>query len=114
MRRILLTLTLLTALSSCSNVLMYKHKRYYTEQNTIQNDTVFQLCQDVYYNPQKRGWKVIDAWHNRYLCLTFLDTNTAKTKKILNIETDTLIVTTKYGVTSVWDWNENADYTIKG
>lgn len=97
---------ILTILVSCSrpNLLTYKYKRNYSENSVIGKDSPFKLYQTVCYN--KRG--VIDEEFCYDLTLKFIDTNAAKTKRILDLQSDTLIVKAEYGIFSVWNWgNEN-------
>jgi len=112
-KRLLFLFTLLILFTSCSNLLLlrYNFKKYHAKQcNYIRNDTIFRLEQIVFYNKPN----VIDSWFARGLFFTFLNTNAAKTKKILDLETDTLIVKTEYSGWSVWDWSENESNKIKG
>lgn len=107
MTRLALTYLIISlVLTSCvsSNVLTYQKRKYYTENNIITSDTIFKLYQNACYN--KPG--VIDEEFCYYLKLTFIDTSAAKTKRILDLETDTSIVRSEYGIFSVWNWsNEN-------
>lgn len=92
--------------TSCvgSNVLTYKTKTHYSEDNVISSDSTFKLIQRVCYNKPR----VIDEEFCYVLKLTFLDTTAAKTKQTLNLQTDTNIVKVEYGIFSVWNWsNEN-------
>ena len=114
MKRLVLIFTVLIAFCSCcSPILRYKlatkNKQYYKEENTIENDSVFGLCQKVSFCPP-----IIDGGHVSHFCLTFLDTNAAKTKKVLHLETDTLIVKAKYDFWSVWFWGGYKYDKIKG
>lgn len=104
MIRLLQTFILLTILTSCirTNVLTYKHRQYFKERSIITSDSIFELYQDAYYNVPH----IIDEEFAYYLTLKFLDTTVAKTKKILNLMTDTLIVKSNYGVFSVWNWSD--------
>lgn len=104
MTRTILTFSILTILtSSClKNVLTYKHRKFYNEKSIIKNDTPFTLNQNVCYNRPD----IIDEEFCYDLTLIFLDTALAKTKKILNLATDTLILKSQYGRFSVWDWEE--------
>lgn len=107
MTRVLLTYFILAILTSCSrtNVLNYKHRRFYKEKSTITNDTPFKLYQRVCYN--RPG--VVDEEFCHCVTFIFLDTAAAKAKKTLNLDTDTLIVTANYGISSVWNWGEESN-----
>lgn len=104
MPRVILTYCILTILASCSrtNLLTYKHRKFFKEDSLIKSDTTFTLYQTVCYN--RPG--VIDEEFCYELTLTFLDTAAAKAKKILNLATDTLIVKSRYGAFSVWNWGD--------
>lgn len=104
MTRLVLTYFILTILTSCSrtNLLTYKHRKYSKENSIITSDTTFKLYQHVCYN--RPG--VIDEEFCYYITLIFSDTTAAKTKRSLNLETDTLIVKAQYGVFSVWNWSD--------
>jgi hypothetical protein len=104
MTRVILTYFILTILTSCSqtNLLRYRHKKHYKENSIITSDTTFKLYQNVCYN--RPG--VIDEEFCYELTLTFIDTVAAKTKKILNLATDTSIVKSRYGIFSVWNWED--------
>jgi hypothetical protein len=104
MKKLILTNCILIILAPCSqtNLLTYKHKKYYSENSIITSDSVFKLYQNVCYN--RPG--VIDEEFCHELTLTFLDTTAAKIKKILNLATDTLIVKSHYGIFSVWNWDD--------
>ena len=104
MKRLVLILTVLAIFCSCcQNVLTYKNRKYYSEDNTIKVEgyNVFKLCQESNYHKPY----VIDGGFSRRLYLTFLDIDAAKTKNNLNLETDTLIVQAKYDFWSIWVWN---------
>ena len=90
----------MTILASCSrtNLLNYKYRIHYEENSIITSNTTFTLYQNVCYN--RPG--TIDEEFCYDLTLTFLDTTAAKTKKILNLETDTLIIKSRCGKSSVW------------
>lgn len=110
MARIVLAFFIFTAFASYSqtNLLTYKHKRYYTENNVIATDTVFKLRQSVYYNRPD----VIDEEYCYSLYFTFIDTAAAKQKKIISLAIDTLIVNSSYSEFSVWNWaRENTKVT---
>lgn len=102
---------IVTFIFSCTknNVLLYKHKKYYKENNIITSDTIFTLYQKVCYN--KPG--VIDEEFCYSLKLEFLDTNLAKSKRIIDLQSDTLILKASYGLFSVWNW-ENEETRISG
>ena len=102
MKRLILTYCILTILTSCSrtNLLTYKNKKFYEENSIILSDTTTKLYQRILYN--RPG--IIDEEFSYDLTLTFLDTAAARTKKILNLETDTLIIKSRYGVFSIWNW----------
>ena len=104
MTRLILTYCFLTILtSSCrTNLLTYKHKKYYKENSIITSDSTFKLYQNVCYN--KPG--VIDEEFCFDLTLKFIDTTAAKTKRILDLQSDTLIVKAGYGIFSVWNWSD--------
>jgi hypothetical protein len=112
MKKILPLFAFFVVFVSCDSLYIFlnNQKIRCTKHNTIQNDTIFRLEQTIYCNIPN----TIDAWSYRMLYLTFLDTNAAKMKKILNLKTDTLIVKTEYRGWSVWDWDEDADYKVKG
>jgi len=94
----------LTILTSCSrtNLLTYKHKKYYKENSIITSDSTFKLHQNVCYNRPS----VIDEEFCYDLTLKFIDTTAAKTKRIIDLQADTLIVKAGYGVFSVWNWSD--------
>ena len=103
MKKLVLIFTILALFCSCcQNILTCKNRKYYSEDNTIKIDdeNVLRLCQRVNYNP-----RIIDGESSRRLYLTFLDIDAAKTKKSLNLKTDTLIVQAKYDFWSIWIWN---------
>jgi len=104
MKRLILTYCILAFLTSCSqkNLLTYKHKKDYKENSIITNDTIFKLYQSVCYN--RPG--VVDEEFCYSLTLKFIDTSAAKTKRMLDLQTDTLIVKAGYGIFSVWNWGE--------
>lgn len=104
-------LVIVLLLTSCfnSNVLTYKNRTHYLEQSSISSDTTFQLTQSICYNEPQ----VIDEEYCYTLKLTFLDTFTAKTKRILDLETDTTIVKAEYGKFSVWNWSSENNH-VKG
>ncbi len=89
-------------MTSCShtNLLTYKHKKYYKENSIITNDSIFKLYQNVCYNRPR----VIDEEFCYELTLKFIDTSAAKTKRTLNLQADTLIVKASYGIFSIWNW----------
>lgn len=91
-------------MTSCSgtNILNYKYKKRYHENSTIRSDESFTLIQSVCFNePRVRDEEFCYTLH-----LIFLDTIAAKTKKNLNLETDTLIVKSSYRIFSVWNWED--------
>ena len=102
MTRLLLIFILPITLASCvsTNVLTYKHRKHFKERNIITSDSIFTLYQDASYNRPN----IVDEEFSYYLDLTFLDTTVAKTKRILNLATDTTIVKGHYGISSVWSW----------
>ena len=104
MTRVILTYCFLTILTSCSqaNLLTYKHRKYYKENSIISSDSTFKLNQNACYN--RPG--VIDEEFCYDLTLKFVDTSAAKTKTILDLQTDTLIVKAGYGIFSVWNWSD--------
>ena len=104
MIRIVLIYCLGLILASCGhpNLLNYKRRKYYEENSIIKKDSIFELYQYVLYN--RLG--IIDEEFCYNLTLTFLDTAAAKTKRILNLATDTLIVKSSYGRFSVWNWSD--------
>lgn len=91
-------------MTSCSqtNLLTYKHKKYYKDNSIITSDPTFKLYQNVCYNNPG----VIDEEFCYYLTLKFIDTTSAKTKMIIDLQTDTLIVKAGYGIFSVWNWSD--------
>lgn len=99
----LIGLILTVILLSCSstNVLSYRHKKYFEEGSEFylhrygpSADSVFTLSQWVRYdNP-----KSIDEEYVEGLTLKILDTVAAKRKVILNLSTDTTIVKSYYGL----------------
>lgn len=96
---------MLTILASCcsrTNLLTYNYQKYYEENSIITSDSTFKLYQNICYN--KPG--VIDEEFCYYLTLKFTDTTAAKTKRILDLQTDTLIVKAGYGIFSVWNWSD--------
>jgi len=110
MKKVIVIFTVLAIVcTSCQNVLTYKNRKYYSEHNTIENNNNFKLCQSIDYRPG-----IIDGGHAYLFCLTFLNIDSAKVKKVLNLKTDTLIVKSDYSVWSAWDWNEDANYKTKG
>lgn len=90
--------------SACSptNQLHYKCRRHFYEENVIRIKPPFTLSQDICYNRPR----VHDEEYCHTLTFTFLDTTAAKAKRVLNLETDTAIVNTDYGVYSTWLWGE--------
>lgn len=104
MKKLILTYFILTILTSCSqtNLLTYKHKKYYKENSIITNDSIFKLYQNVCYNRPR----VIDEEFCYGLTLKFIDTSAAKTKRTLDLQADTLIVKAGYGIFSVWNWSD--------
>lgn len=99
-------LIIILVFTSCfgSNVLTYKTKTHFSEDNIISSDSTFKLNQRVCYN--KPG--VIDEEFCYELKITFLDTTAAKAKQTLDLQIDTNIVKVDYGIFSVWNWsNEN-------
>ncbi|MEI8204717.1 MAG: hypothetical protein WCH34_16985 [Bacteroidota bacterium] len=101
----------LTILISCNvtRVLNLKHRKYYTERSIISSDTLTTLIQMVSYNVPH----VIDEEFSYELIFKFIDTTAAKTKRILNLETDTAIIKTIYDIASVWNWEEET-YSLRG
>ena len=69
----------------------------------------FTLYQDIGYNSPG----VIDEEFSYTLNLIFLDLATAKTKKKLDLTRDTAIIRSKYGVFSVWNWDDE-DNKVSG
>jgi hypothetical protein len=83
-------------------LLTYQHKKYYKENSIITSDSIFELYQNVCYN--RPG--VIDEEFCYVLTLKIIDTSAAKTKGILDLQADTLIVKAGYGIFSVWNWSD--------
>lgn len=102
--RIILSICILTIFTSCGrfNLLTYKNKKYYTENSIITKHATFELYQHVCYNRPN----MIDDEFCYYLKLNFVDTSAAKAKKIINIQTDTSIIHVKYGIVSIWNWED--------
>jgi hypothetical protein len=110
MTRLVLTYCILTILASCSrtNLLTYKHKKNYKEKSIITSDPNFKLDQNVCYNRPA----VIDEEFCYHLTLKFIDAAAAITKRILDLQADTLMVKAGYGTVSVWNWSdENSKVT---
>ena len=91
-------------LSSCvgSNVLTYKDREHFKENSVITSSTTFKLYQHACYNKPE----ILDEEFCYYLTLVFLDTAAAKTKKVLDLQTDTNIVRAEYGIFSIWNWSD--------
>ena len=75
----------------------------FTENNVISTDkritkNMFTLYQNIGYDAEA----IIDEEYNYTLKLFFPDPTTAKTRKILNLSTDTAIVKSIYEVVSPW------------
>ena len=104
MKRLIITYCLLTTLTSCirTNLLTYKHIKYFNENNIITSGSTFELYQNVCYN--RPG--VIDEEFCYDLTLKFIDTTASKTKRILDIQLDTLILKASYGISSIWNWSD--------
>lgn len=98
--KLLSTVLLITTLSSCSNILMYKSKPFFSEKSMIMEDSIFRLYQFALYD--KPGTK--DEERNFYLTLNIYDTAAVRKKTILNFPSDTLIAKPQYGVVSIWNW----------
>ncbi len=103
MIRFLLFFCISTVFMACdsANLLTYKYKKYYKESNTIANDSVFEANQSVCYHKPR----VADGGFCSSLSLRFIDTAAAKTKKVLDLQTDTAIVRANYDFNSVWSWD---------
>jgi hypothetical protein len=56
---------------------------------------------------------VIDEEYCYTLSLEIIDTTAAKTKIMLDLQTDALIVKARYGRYSVWNWNDENN-TVSG
>jgi hypothetical protein len=83
---------------------------YYKEHSGIITDSIFKLYQNVRYDRPN----IIDEEFSYTLSLTFLDTTAAKAKKNLNLATDTLIVKSRYGVFSIWNWEGEEKTKVTG
>jgi len=107
----LIYLSIILILASCisSNILTYKNKHHYSEENVIMIDSSFKLIQSVCYNKPD----IIDEEFCHNLKLTFLDTAMAKAKQTLDLEVDTNIVKAEYGIFSIWNW-ENENNQVSG
>jgi len=92
-----------------TNVLHLKHKRYYSDRSILTSDTTRTILQMVSYNRPN----VIDDGFAYELSFKFIDTTAAKTKRLLNLLSDTAIVKTKYDIVSVWNWEEET-YSLNG
>jgi hypothetical protein len=86
-----------------------RHKRHYSENNLFFGDTAVTLFQSISYNKPA----VIDEEFSYILQFKIIDTTAAKRKRLLNLVADTAIVTTKYDVISVWNW-EDEKYSLTG
>jgi hypothetical protein len=89
-------------LTSCghTNLLTYKYKRYYYEHREFKSDTTFKIDQYVWKD------KPI-VTHDEFayqLTLTIMDTISAKVKRNIDLETDTLVVKSRYGIFSMNDF----------
>jgi hypothetical protein len=83
-------------------LLSYKHKKYFKENSIITSDPTFKLYQNICYD--RPG--IIDEEFCYSLTLRFIDTTAARTKRILDLQTDTLIVKAGYEIFSIWNWSE--------
>jgi len=99
-----MTYCILTILTSCSrtNLLTYQNQKYYSENSIITSETTFKLYQQVCYS--RPG--IIDEEFCYFVTLKFIDTTAVKTKRILDLQADTLIVKAGYGIFSVWNWSD--------
>jgi hypothetical protein len=108
--KLLTYLILILLTSSCGkNLLTYKHRMHYREDNIIDSVNNSKLCQSVGYN--RPG--VVDEEFYYELRITFLDSAAAKTKRVLDLEKDSSIVHVTYGIFSVWSWEAEKN-TVKG
>lgn len=90
-------------LTSCinTNISTSRPGRYFKQENSIRSDSTFKLIQKVCFNIPR----LIDEEYCYVLTLKFLDISKAKSKKTLDLQTDTLIVKASYNKFSIWDWS---------
>lgn len=98
-RGILILNILLLLSSGChKNILGHKHNKNYREEFLIKSGTNLTLYQNIEYGRKN----VADVGFSDKLKLIFLDSINAKTKQVLNIEKDTLIIKCSYDKSSAW------------
>lgn len=103
MPRITLLFAVFIVLNACgsSNLLLYKYRRFYDEQQYFERDSSsINLYQSVCHVP-----RAIDAGSCYELAFFVLDSAAALSKRVLNPATDTAIIKYSYGIFSVWDWD---------
>jgi len=83
-------------------LLKYKNKRFFEEKSIISKNEENVLFQQICYDKPR----VIDEEYCHNLKITFLDLDKAKSKKIIDIKTDTSIVKFNYGIFSIWNWSD--------
>lgn len=84
------------------NLLMYKYKPFFTENNIIKNEGDYLLCQIIKYNRPL----IIDEEFRYIINFNFKDTIAAKNKRKLDLSIDTTIVKCYFGFFSVWIWED--------
>lgn len=111
MIRLIFAFGLLLMLAACSkaNLLTYRYRLHFDEESIIKNDNVLILTQSIDFNLPRS----VDEEYSYELQLIFIDPDAAKKKKVLNLETDTLIVQSSFGLFSVWRWDD-ADTKVSG
>lgn len=102
MPKITLLFAVFIVLNACSqsNLLLYKYRRFYDEQNYFKRGSSINLYQSVCHVP-----RAIDAGSCYDLAFFVLDSAAALSKRVLNPATDTAIIRYSYGIFSVWDWD---------
>jgi hypothetical protein len=106
---IFLPITVLIVSCKSNNVLAYRKHQFFSEYSFIKTDSVFNLIQTANYNDPS----TIDEEYSHILTLSILDTNAAKNKLTLNLQTDTAIVKVTYSRISVWNWSKST-YPVEG
>lgn len=87
----------------CSDVLKLKDEQYYRETNIIKKGKNYHLYQSVCHNQPG----VVDEEFCYFLSLDFADPDSAKSKRVLNVEADTAIVKVASGISSAWNLGED-------
>ena len=108
MKYLITSFCLLLSLLGCNNLLLKKNRKNFYEQNSLQKDSLLNLRQEVCYSRQ--GWT---EGYCHILSFAILDTLAAKKKKILDLETDTLVIKSDYEYDVHLTWNSEG-LEIKG